>query len=210
MPTVPFRTDAVEYALGNPVFDVKRTPSRMGLITEVFRRTPGVVRSIHPTHSVAAWGQHAREIIAGHERSMTPCGRATPYGRLLQHSGKILFLGVSAGTMTFSYFVAEELEPRLSRPVLTASTYPMQWKDRNGILRLSHFRLFCVDLDHDPRLLVAELKRRKQWREGRAGSLGLILLEAVDVYRAAAALAERGQFLSGRPTPAAGERMAYA
>jgi hypothetical protein len=67
-----------------------------------------------------------------------------------------------------------------------------------------------VDLDHNPRLLVAELKRRKQWREGRAGSLGLIVLEAVDVFRAAAALAERGLFLAGQPTPAATERMAYA
>src|SRR5207244_1814925 len=51
MPTIPFQGTAVEYALGDPVFDVQRTVSRMGLLTEVFRRSPGVVRSIHPTRS---------------------------------------------------------------------------------------------------------------------------------------------------------------
>src|SRR5205807_1636548 len=37
MPAIPFRGTAVEYALGDPVFDVRRTVSRMGLLTEVFR-----------------------------------------------------------------------------------------------------------------------------------------------------------------------------
>ncbi|HYT62309.1 MAG TPA: AAC(3) family N-acetyltransferase, partial [Gemmatimonadales bacterium] len=56
MPTIPFQGSAIEYALGEPVFDARQTVSRMGLITEVFRRAPGVVRSVHPTHSVAVWG----------------------------------------------------------------------------------------------------------------------------------------------------------
>jgi len=38
MPTIPFRGTAVEYALGDPVFDVRQTVSRMGLLTELFRR----------------------------------------------------------------------------------------------------------------------------------------------------------------------------
>src|SRR5881396_3779069 len=93
MPTIPFQGTAVEYALRDPVFDVRQTVSRMGLITEVFRRCAGVLRSIHPTHSVAVWGKPAAEIIAGHERSDTPCGRLTPYARLLDYDGKILLMG---------------------------------------------------------------------------------------------------------------------
>src|SRR6184192_1730866 len=119
MPTIPFRGTAVEYALGDPVFDVRRTVSRMGLLTEVFRRSPGVVRSIHPTHSVAVWGNRADAIIAGHERAETPCGRSTPYQKLLEYDGKILLAGVPANTMTFCYFVVEELEPQLAIPVFT-------------------------------------------------------------------------------------------
>src|SRR5690554_8160890 len=36
------------------VFDVVNEPSCVGILTELFRKRPGVVRSWHPTHSVAA------------------------------------------------------------------------------------------------------------------------------------------------------------
>jgi len=203
MPTIPFQSTAVEYALGDPVFDVRRTVSRMGLITEVFRRAPGVVRSIHPTHSVAVWGRRADAMIAGHEEAETPCGRHTPYGRLLEYDGKILLAGVPANTMTFCYFVAEDLEPRLAVPVLTRETYPMRWKDRDGTVQVSNVRLFSVRLDHDLSPLVRELKRREAWRERRVGRLSLILLRARDVYDAAVALADTGRFVRELPMHAA-------
>jgi len=198
MPTIPFRGTAVEYALGDPVFDVRQTVSMMGLITEVFRRSPGVVRSIHPTHSVAAWGDKADALIAGHELADTPCGRLTPYGRLLDYDGKILLMGVSPSTMTFCYFVAEELEPRLPVLVLTLDKYSLRWKAEDGTVRVSSVRLFAPGLDHDLSPLVAELKRRAQWRQRRVGRLRLALLRARDVYDAAAALADKGLFVRER------------
>src|SRR5256886_15272249 len=199
MPTIPFQGTAIEYALGDPVFDAQQTVSRMGLITEVSRRSRGVVRSLHPTHSVAVWGSRADAIIAGHEQAETPCGRLTPYGRLFEYDGKILQAGVSASTMTFCYFVAEELEPQLPVPVLTREKYAMRWKDGDGTVRISNLRLFSLNLDHDVSPLVAELKRRKQWRERRGGRPRLALARAREVYDAAAALADRGIFVRARP-----------
>ena len=198
MPTIPFRGTAIEYARTDPVFDARRTASSMGLISEVFRRSPGVVRSIHPTHSVAAWGCLARPLIAGHEGAETPCGRASPYGRVLDYDGKILLAGVPASTMTFCYFIAEELEARLPVPVLTRETYALRWKDGDGTVRVSQLRLYSPRLDHDLGPLVAELKRRGQWRARRAGRLPLILLRARDVHEAAVALASNGLFVRER------------
>jgi aminoglycoside 3-N-acetyltransferase len=198
MPTIPFQGTAVEYALGDPVFDARQTVSRMGLITEVFRRAPGVVRSVHPTHSVAVWGSKADAIIAGHELADTPCGRLTPYAKLLDYDGKILLAGVPPNTMTFCYFVAEELESRLPVPVLTQERYPMRWKDRDGTVRVSRLRLFSPRLDHDLHPLFSELKRRDQWRERALGRMRLMLVRARDVYDAAGALADRGLFVRER------------
>jgi len=198
MPTIPFQGTAVEYARGEPVFDARQTVSRMGLITEVFRRAPGVVRSVHPTHSVAVWGSKADAIIAGHELADTPCGRLTPYAKLLDYDAKILLAGVPASTMTFCYFVAEELESRLPVPVLTQERYPMRWKDRDGTVRVSQLRLFSPRLDHDLHPLLSELKRRDQWRERALGRMRLMLVRARDVYDAAAALADRGLFVRER------------
>jgi aminoglycoside 3-N-acetyltransferase len=195
MPTIPFRGTAIEYARGEPVFDARHTVSRMGLITEVFRRSPGVVRSLHPTHSVAVWGSRAHTTIAGHELADTPCGRLTPYGKLLDYDGKILLAGVPPSAMTFCYFVAEELEPRLPVPVLTQERYPMQWKDKDGTVRVSLVRLFSPGLDHDLHPLHSELKRRNQWHERSVGRLRLILVRAREVYEAAGALADRGLFI---------------
>ena len=92
MPTIPFTGTAVAYVQEQPVFDVRRTPSRMGILSELFRRMPGVLRSVHPTHSVAAWGEPARALIADHHRAETPCGRGTPYHRLIEGDGRLLFL----------------------------------------------------------------------------------------------------------------------
>lgn len=59
----------------NPRFYVDKSPSCVGILTELFRKRPGVVRSLHPTHSVAALGKDAKEFVAGDEKCDTPCGR---------------------------------------------------------------------------------------------------------------------------------------
>ena len=78
---------------GLRTFDAQKTPSCVGTITEVFRGLPGVVRSLHPTHSVAAIGARADWIVEGHENAATPCGEGTPYAKVIEEGGQILFLG---------------------------------------------------------------------------------------------------------------------
>ena len=53
----------------------------MGFVTEVFRRTPGVVRSIHPTHSVSALGPLARHLTEAHHRAPSVFGTGSPWQR---------------------------------------------------------------------------------------------------------------------------------
>src|SRR5690242_7932293 len=50
-------------------FDPTSTPSLTGAITEAFRQTPGAIRSLHPTHSVAAIGPLAKELCKDHEKT---------------------------------------------------------------------------------------------------------------------------------------------
>jgi hypothetical protein len=82
MPSFATGGSMASYVKSGEVFDVRTSPSRVGLITEVFRRRPDVIRSVHPTNSVAAWGKKARPYVEGHEDSPTPYGHDTPYGRL--------------------------------------------------------------------------------------------------------------------------------
>lgn len=89
------------------VFDVLREPSCVGILTNIFRQRPGVIRSWHPTHSVAAYGKDAVEYTRGEEQFDTPCPRAGCYGKLYDRQGKILFIGCGLNRNTTVHGIEE-------------------------------------------------------------------------------------------------------
>jgi aminoglycoside 3-N-acetyltransferase len=76
-------------------------------IARIFSGSPGVVRSFHPTHSIAAWGENASAMTKNHIKSPTACGKNTPYGRLIAANGYILLLGVDQDRNTTLHTVEE-------------------------------------------------------------------------------------------------------
>ena len=80
--------------LPEPYFDVRTTPGKTGMLTEVFRRRPGVRRSVHPTHAVSALGPRADEFLDGH-LSCEAVGKGSPLDRIAQAGGYVLLIGVS-------------------------------------------------------------------------------------------------------------------
>jgi len=91
----------------NPVMDVLHTPSCVGVLPELFRRRPGVVRSLHPTHSLTALGNEAQMFLSGEERIQTPCGRGGVYYRLWERDAQILLIGVNFRRNTFIHGIEE-------------------------------------------------------------------------------------------------------
>ena len=84
---------------GPPPFDPAVAPVTTGTLPDRFRTWPGVRRSMHPTHSVAARGPLAERLLEGHERSDTPFGDATPYARLEALDGKVLLLNSNGNSL---------------------------------------------------------------------------------------------------------------
>jgi len=84
----------------NPRFDLKRTPSQMGLATELFRRTPGVVQSRHPIYRVSALGPLAKQLTAGHENCDFPSGVGSPFDFMAKHKTRILGIGKTFQVLT--------------------------------------------------------------------------------------------------------------
>lgn len=79
--------------LSNPVFDIRYTMSNVGYTTEVFRKKPGVVRSLHPTHSHAVWGKDKEKYIKDHYDDDVEVGTHSPIIKLKDNNGKILMVG---------------------------------------------------------------------------------------------------------------------
>lgn len=75
-PTGVLLMPALSYATvtpDNPRFDLRLTPANVGVIAETFRQQPGVLRSLHPTHSVCGDGPAAHSLLAAHDLDRTPC-----------------------------------------------------------------------------------------------------------------------------------------
>jgi aminoglycoside 3-N-acetyltransferase len=91
-----------------PRFDPRRTPCWTGRVPEAFRQRPEAVRSLHPTHSVAAIGADARALTGDHLSSLTPCDELSPYGKLACcEDGYILLIGVDHEVNTTFHHVEE-------------------------------------------------------------------------------------------------------
>lgn len=74
------------------VFDRKSTPSYTGLVPETFRKRKDVIRSKHPTCSVAVIGKHAEYLIKGHDENSS--AHFLPYSKLAKINGKYLCIGI--------------------------------------------------------------------------------------------------------------------
>lgn len=91
-----------------PVFDARYTRCWTGRIPETARQRRNALRSLHPTHSVVAFGKLARWFTTGHEYVRTPCGPGSPYDKLADIGGRIVLIGVGQAVNT-SFHHAEEL-----------------------------------------------------------------------------------------------------
>lgn len=90
------------------VFDVVHTPSETGFFTELVRKHPKAIRSIHPTHAMAAIGPLAQELTANHDTSAYAFGVDSPFFKHAKADGKILLIGVNLNSLT-SFHVYEDL-----------------------------------------------------------------------------------------------------
>lgn len=117
-PTYPnHRISAYEYLLQGNTFNVRKTPSYIGLLTEFARRQPDAVRSLHPTKSVCAIGPLAKELTHEHQNSPYPYDACSPYYKLVEHEGKIIGLGVWTYNLSFAYTIEDAMKE--SYPVRT-------------------------------------------------------------------------------------------
>ena len=84
----------------------KKTKSEMGALTEYFRKQDGTIRTIHPFHSVVAYGAHAKDFAACN--SLSSFGSRSPFEKLLELDAYNLSLGTEfIGGATFLHHTEE-------------------------------------------------------------------------------------------------------
>ena len=145
-------------------FDAATSPSAVGYLSEVFRTRPGVLRSLHPVHSVCAYGKHAAFITEGHEHCKTGCGEGTPYLKIRDLGGKALLLGVDMDRNTVMHSLEEAIDAKYLRTLdIVAPTYLEDYQNRT-------FTLEKFPPGHrDFMMITPYLRRAGAMTEGKIG-----------------------------------------
>jgi aminoglycoside 3-N-acetyltransferase len=150
MPAYPMPSTMHEWMQDPAPFSIANSLSRMGAITETFRKMPGVRRSAHPTHSVAAYGPEAELYTSDHHKALTPCAPGSPFRIHTDRCGDILCLGTGVGKIT-AYHVVEDylddfplsvyLSSRMAKDVILADGTRNRVEITVGNPRLSPWRV---------------------------------------------------------------------
>ncbi len=112
-----------------PFYDVKTSMPCIGTLPCVAVKRKDGVRSLHPTHSVVAFGTRAREYIKGEEMAATPAPIGGCWSRLYDEHAKILLIGVGHDKNTYFHAVDEMLHiPNRLRE----SAFTITIKDEDG------------------------------------------------------------------------------
>ncbi|MBQ4354684.1 MAG: AAC(3) family N-acetyltransferase [Clostridia bacterium] len=117
--------------------DVTSPETCIGTLPSIAAVHPKAHRSLHPTHSMAAFGDNAEEFIAGEcmvDSSTSPRGC---HGRLWERGGKILLIGVGHNRNTYLHAVEElmQIPGRMSDALVPAT---IRLKDGSVIERPIH------------------------------------------------------------------------
>ena len=164
-------------------WDVNKTPSTVGWLTEFFRQMSDTHRSDHYSHAIAARGREAKAFVSDHRRregyqspwDHYPWGKTygthSPMFRAYKMNAKLLMLGVDYQTSTYIHLVevvhwnkrlADDPEAeyiRLKRPELGEYWERLgqlkQGKVGNSVCRLFHIETYVDSL-------LAEVERNPE------------------------------------------------
>ena len=131
MPAFSIETSMVNQLKRGKPFGARTMPTVFETIPAAFLATPGVVRSVHPTHSVSAIGPKAELLTSTHHDTDKSFGPSSPFGKIKDAEDYIMGLGSGLGTVTF-YHTLEDYEPDFPRDVYTKEIFSVSCKASTG------------------------------------------------------------------------------
>lgn len=142
-PSWHFTERAEEYLRSGRIFDVKKSPSSLGLISELARRLPEARRSLHPTNSITAIGKYADFLLEGHGSSIYPCDESSPFYKMLALNAKIIGIGVSVEFLSFVHCPEDVLKSKFPFKTRSSEVFSALVKDTDG--RLIEIKTLAAD-----------------------------------------------------------------
>ena len=175
MPTFNF-----DFNKGMP-WDVRTTPSKMGILTELVRKDPRAKRVFHPFYSFAVLGNHAD--FFGSLRYKSAYERNSVFGKLRDLDAKIMVIGLSyTDSMTFFHHI-EQMEGVDYRFL---KQFTGEVTDENGNTYTDTFEMLVRDIDKGVITMVDPMGKLMEQagviQSAKIGDADVRLMKANEVY----------------------------
>jgi len=169
-----------DFNKGKP-WDVRSTPSQMGILTEFVRKDPRAKRVFHPFYSFAIIGKHAE--MLGSLRYKSAYERDSVFGKLRDLDGKIMVIGLSYNnSMTFFHHI-EQMEGVDYRFL---KQFTGQVTDENGNTYIDTFEMLVRDIDKGVKTMVDPMgnlmEKSGVIKSKKIGEADVKLMKANEVY----------------------------
>lgn len=179
------------------LFNVKRTPTNAGLLAEVFRKYPGVIRSINIQHSVCAIGKQADYLVSEHHLSETPWDKKSPYYKLSEFNALLFGFGLGKYWVgTTMHCVDSLLKGEVS--YYTDMFYPDKTEYRYIDYDKTEKSYWCYDMPQTgPKKRIGSLilnnRIAKKYLHGRYTKISNLQITCYDAYEVVTKLVELGR-----------------
>lgn len=149
VPTFPFGNNGEYTAMlgqGQLDFEVDRTPCRVNLFGEMFRRSSGVLRTWNPILPVACLGPDAQSLCDTCHLDVMPFDPNSIFGRLARESSCVIGLGVDTNTNSFAHMADDHFVERFPYPLYTPE--PLRCRTLRGgqVLHVGSYKTVTVEL----------------------------------------------------------------
>ena len=160
-------------------FDARNDASVMGIVSECLRKRSGALRSLHPTESVVCIGPDARFFTETHHLQNTAYASESPWFKLTEKQGKILFIGIGVERCT-SFHVLEDAVENFKYPVYLPDVYSFT------VTTFDNLEIVVQSKIHNPemsakrqcRAMIPLFKEKGVWKEYKLGAATCELVDA--------------------------------
>ena len=180
MPTSPNAGLQLEYIRNLEVFDVENDKSKLGAISEYFRTLPNCLRSAHPTEPVSCLGPDAEYFTKDHFGELTPYTAKSPFYRVSERGGKILYLGVTLDNAGTNLHTLEDAVEDFKYPVYYIESFEVNIKLPNGDLKSIKTKVHNPEQSAKRKCdgLIPLFKRKGLLSEEKIGQANTLVVDA--------------------------------
>lgn len=184
MPNSPNASFQLDYIKSLDFFDVANSKSKLGAISEYFRLLPDAQRSAHPTEPVSCIGPESEYFVGHHFGNITPYNENSPFYKVSESNGKILYIGVTLDNAGTNLHTLEDLVGDFKFPVYHPEEFDVMVRFENRTVRSMKTRVHNPEQSKKRKCngLIPLFEERGVLKKVRIGRASSLLVDAKGMF----------------------------